>query len=103
MAGMIALELNSVTRIHNQISFSDGEMPATHHNPEFCFSSYYDKPCIEFSCLGAMRCISNTVTTYSYVGHSTVHSGTWNSTNNALRLVCVTNVTCVYLNFYSKL
>ena len=40
MAGMIALELNSVTRIHNEISFSDGEMPATHHNPEFCFSSY---------------------------------------------------------------
>ena len=37
MAGMIAL--NSVTRIHNEISFSDGEMPATHHNPEFCFSS----------------------------------------------------------------
>ena len=39
MAGMIAL--NSVTRIHNEISFSDGEMPATHHNPELCFSSYY--------------------------------------------------------------
>ena len=38
MAGMIALELNSV---HNEISFSDGEMPATHHNSEFCFSSYY--------------------------------------------------------------
>ena len=37
MAGMIALELNSVTRIHNEISFSDGEMPTTHHNPEFCF------------------------------------------------------------------
>ena len=37
MAGMIAL--NSVTRIRNEISFSDGEMPATHHNPEFCFSS----------------------------------------------------------------
>ena len=43
MAGMIALELNSVTRIHNEISFSDGEMPATHHNPEFCFSSSYNK------------------------------------------------------------
>ena len=41
MAVMIALELNSVTRIHNEISFSDGEMPATHHNPEFCFSLYY--------------------------------------------------------------
>ena len=41
MAGMIALELNFVTRIHNEISFSNGEMPATHHNPEFCFSSYY--------------------------------------------------------------
>ena len=40
MAVMIALELNSVTRIHNEISFSDGEMPATHHNPEFCFSLY---------------------------------------------------------------
>ena len=31
IAGMIALELNSVTRIHNEISFSDGEMPVTHH------------------------------------------------------------------------
>ena len=40
MAGMIALELNSVTRIYSEISFSDGEMPATHHDPEFCFSSY---------------------------------------------------------------
>ena len=40
MAGisMIALELNSVTRIHDDISFSDGEMPAAHHNPEFRFS-----------------------------------------------------------------
>ena len=43
IAGMIALELNSVTRIHNEISFSDGEMPATHHRliQNFVFSSYY--------------------------------------------------------------
>ena len=37
MASMIHLELNSVT-IHNEISFSDVEMPAAHHNPEFRFS-----------------------------------------------------------------
>ena len=35
LLGMIALELNSVTRIHNEISC---EMPAAHHNPEFRFS-----------------------------------------------------------------
>ena len=39
--GMIALELNSVARIATQwmgkISFSDGEMPAAHQNPEVCF------------------------------------------------------------------
>ena len=58
MAGMIALELSSVTRIHNEISFSDGEMPATHHNPEFCFSSYYvTKSLSSLVYIGAMRCI----------------------------------------------
>ena len=38
LLGMIVLELNSVTRMHNEISFSDDEMPAAHHNPEFHFS-----------------------------------------------------------------
>ena len=85
MADMIALELNSVTRIHNEIHSLMVKCQLHIIIQNFVF------PCImslitnhEFSCLGAMRCISNTVTTYSYVGHSTVHSGTWNSTNNAL-------------------
>ena len=81
MAGMIALELNSVTRIHNEcirfLSLAVGEMPAPHHNPEFRFSILNH----------IMSLITNHVRVHfskcseMYIQHGTC---TWDNTNNVL-------------------
>ena len=62
------------------MSLFDGETPAAHHNPEFRFSILNDYvTSTNLTFLGAMGCISNTVTSYNDVDNSTLHCRTWNT------------------------